>query len=163
MQEIMVKIDNSPKLDFANVLITPKRSTLNSRKEVNLEREFKFSHGQTWSGVPIMAANMAVTGTFGVYEVLKQFKMLTCLQKFYTLEDFQEYTKDHELDPEYFIVSTGIRENDYENLCNICDNIKTSGFVLMLRMDISRTCLFLQEGSYSISQPYYYCGECCNI
>ena len=125
MQEIMVKIDNSPKLDFANVLITPKRSTLNSRKEVNLEREFKFSHGQTWSGVPIMAANMAVTGTFGVYEVLKQFKMITCLQKFYTLEDFQEYTKDHELDPEYFIVSTGIRENDYENLCNICDNIKT--------------------------------------
>jgi GMP reductase len=122
----MVKIDFTQKLDFHNVLITPKRSTLNSRKEVDLEREFKFHCGQTWKGVPIMAANMATTGTFGVYEVLSTYKMLTCLHKFHTLSDFTEYkNQGGTLNPEYFVVSTGIRENDFENLCEICDTIES--------------------------------------
>jgi len=35
-------IDREKKLDFSDVLIRPKRSTLRSRKEVDLNREFKF-------------------------------------------------------------------------------------------------------------------------
>ena len=37
-----MRIDNEIKLDYQDVLLRPKRGTLNSRKEVNLEREFTF-------------------------------------------------------------------------------------------------------------------------
>jgi len=35
-------IDNEIKLDYKDVLIRPKRSTLTSRKEVELNRRYKF-------------------------------------------------------------------------------------------------------------------------
>ncbi len=60
-----MRIEEDIKLDFRDVLIRPKRSTLSSRKEVDLERQYHFKHsGQTWSGVPIMASNMDGVGTF---------------------------------------------------------------------------------------------------
>ena len=49
-----MKIIADEKLDFSDVLIRPKRSTLYSRSMVSLERTIKFPHsGQTWTGVPI--------------------------------------------------------------------------------------------------------------
>ena len=81
----MNKIEYGLKLDFSNVLIRPKRSTINSRSQVNLEREFKFKYSPlTWNGVPIISANMDTTGTFEVYEVLSEYRILTALNKFYT-------------------------------------------------------------------------------
>ena len=54
-----MRIEEDLKLGFKDVLIRPKRSTLKSRSDVELEREFTFKHsGLTWSGVPIIAANM---------------------------------------------------------------------------------------------------------
>ncbi len=86
----MVKIEEDIKLDFCDVLIKPKRSTLSSRSEVDLEREFTFAHStQKWTGVPIIAANMDTTGTFEVYNVLSKHKMITCFNKFYTIQDYQ--------------------------------------------------------------------------
>ena len=53
------------KLDFANVLIRPKRSTLKTRSAVTLERSLTFKHSKrTFTGIPIIAANMDTTGTF---------------------------------------------------------------------------------------------------
>tara|TARA_B100001287_G_C22631450_1_gene505374 strand:- start:277 stop:1326 length:1050 start_codon:yes stop_codon:yes gene_type:complete len=122
----MVKIDYQPKLDFNQVLITPKRSTINSRKDVDIYRKFTFKNGQTWSGVPIMCANMATTGTFEVYNILSQYCMLTCLHKFYTPEDFVNYENEHgPLNKDYFIVTTGIKDSDFENLEKICSTIET--------------------------------------
>lgn len=55
----MPRIEDDVKLDFKDVLIRPKRSTLKSRSQVSLERTFTFKHSNyTWTGVPIMAANM---------------------------------------------------------------------------------------------------------
>lgn len=57
----MPRIDTDTKLDFKDVLIRPKRSTLKSRSEVDLDRTFIFKHSNyTWTGVPVMAANMFV-------------------------------------------------------------------------------------------------------
>ena len=39
-----MKIESDQKLDFNNVLIRPKRSTISSRSQVNLERTFSFPH-----------------------------------------------------------------------------------------------------------------------
>ena len=118
-----MKIDYTPQLDFNNVLIRPKRTILNSRSQVDMEREFKFPHSkQVWKGVPIIAANMDTTGTFGVYDVLSQYKMITCLHKFYTLEDYNSYC--HKLDPNYFMISTGIDFDRIGELTNILDATK---------------------------------------
>ncbi len=49
-----MRIEEDLKLGFKDVLIRPKRSTLKSRSDVELERQFTFKHsGQSWSGVPI--------------------------------------------------------------------------------------------------------------
>ena len=116
----MTKIEFGTKLDFNNVLIRPKRSTLKSRSDVNLERTFKFKNSSlTWSGVPIMSANMDTTGTFEVYDVLSKYKIITVLHKFYTLNEYKN--KKDTLDPEYYAVSSGISDKDYEKLVEIME------------------------------------------
>lgn len=124
----MTIIDSDPKLDFHNVLIRPKRSTINSRSQVDLTRKFTFRNAKnvSWEGVPVIAANMATTGTLEVYEVLKTYKMITALHKFYTLEDLKNYqeTNGVTLDPNYFMISTGMSDANYENLCNIINNME---------------------------------------
>jgi GMP reductase len=77
-----MRIENEILLDFSDVLIRPKRSTLTSRKEVNLGRSYTFKHSKyTWYGIPIMAANMDGVGTIAMADVLTQFSMFTCLTK----------------------------------------------------------------------------------
>ena len=78
-----MRIEEDVKLDFGDVLIRPKRSTLVSRKNVILDREFKFKHSKNiWKGVPIVASNMDHTGTIAMAHVLMEFPMLTALCKF---------------------------------------------------------------------------------
>ena len=81
-----MRILDDVKLDFSDVLIKPKRSTLISRKEAILTRKFKFRHSKhIWEGIPIMASNMDHTGTHDMNSVLVEYDMLTALCKF---EDF---------------------------------------------------------------------------
>jgi GMP reductase len=120
-----MKIDYNPQLDFSNVLIRPKRTTISSRAQVNLERTFSFPNTTiTWTGVPIIASNMDTTGTFEVYDVLSKYKMLTCFNKFYTQEDFAERMKEKMLNPEYFMLSCGIGEGTIET---VTDLVKITG------------------------------------
>ena len=79
-----MRIVDDVKLDFSDVLIRPKRSTLRSRKNANLERTFRFKNSnQSWTGVPIIAANMDHTGTWPMNKALVEFGMLTAICKFY--------------------------------------------------------------------------------
>lgn len=123
-----MKIETELKLDFGNVLIRPKRSTISSRSEVSLTRHIhKFPHSTaTWDGVPVMAANMDTIGTFDVYDVLVQHKIITCLHKFYTVEDFIE--RKGTLDVDYFAVSTGISDADMEKMVAFKENEATFQF-----------------------------------
>ena len=116
-----MKIENDLKLDFNSVLIRPKRTTLNSRSEVNLFREFKFPHSNIcWKGIPIVASNMDTTGTFGVFNILSKFKMLTCLNKFITDSEYvQALVGNDNLDPNLFMISTGISESDFKRLVEV--------------------------------------------
>ena len=78
-----MRIEEDVKLDFGDVLIRPKRSTLVSRKNAVLERTFRFKHSNdTWTGIPIVASNMDHTGTIAMEHVLQEQKMLTALCKF---------------------------------------------------------------------------------
>ena len=78
----VMRIEDEVKFDYCDVLIRPKRSTLNSRKDVELTREFKFRNGKSWEGVPIVAANMDTIGTIEMGQVLCKHNMLTCLSKY---------------------------------------------------------------------------------
>ena len=79
-----MRIVDDVKLDFSDVLIRPKRSTLESRKNAKLERTFRFKHSkQSWTGVPIIAANMDHTGTWPMNKALVEFGMLTAICKFW--------------------------------------------------------------------------------
>ena len=81
-------IDNEVKYDFSDVLIKPKRSYYTSRKEVDLEREFKFKWSKiVWKGIPVVASNMDTVGTVSTAKILGKYNILTCLHKFHTAED----------------------------------------------------------------------------
>ena len=106
-----MKIESDIKLDFNDVLIRPKRSTLESRSDINLEREFKFPHStQIWKGVPIIASNMDTVGTVKMYESLKEKNILTCFHKFLDVNEYPENDRNK------YIVSIGIRDEDFNKL-----------------------------------------------
>ena len=73
-----MRIEEELKLDYSDVLFRPKRSTLKSRKDVNLLRTYRFKYSKNeWSGIPIMAANMDGVGELGVAEKLNEYGTAT--------------------------------------------------------------------------------------
>ena len=86
-----MKIEDDVKLDFADVLIRPKLSNLDSRSKVDVERTFKFKlpGGEfVWSGVPIVAANMDTVGTFEMANSLADYGAMCAIHKYYSEEDW---------------------------------------------------------------------------
>ena len=116
-----MRIEYDIKLGFKDVMIRPKRSTLQSRSQVNLEREFKFLHSpHTWKGIPIMAANMDTVGTFNMALALAEKKLFTAIHKHYTIEQWIEFTnKAPQGIEDYVAISTGIGTADAEKLAAI--------------------------------------------
>jgi len=111
-----MRIERDLKLTFDDVLIRPKRSTLVSRSDVNLVREFKFRHAKgTWTGIPIVAANMDTTGLFSIARVLQGHKMLTCTQKFYSTREFSEAWEE-EVEPACIAVTCGSTVESFDLL-----------------------------------------------
>ena len=79
-----MRIEEEVKLDYSDVLFRPKRSTLSSRKDVDLNRTYKFRYSNNeWTGIPIMAANMDGVGTFEMADELAKLNIFTCLVKTY--------------------------------------------------------------------------------
>ena len=111
-------------LDFKDVLVVPRFSKLNSRQQVNLERRLHFQNRGEWTGIPIIAANMTTTGTREVYRILSQYKIITAFHKFYTLQDYEVMMHEINLNPDYFMISTGITDADLENLDKIIKSPK---------------------------------------
>jgi GMP reductase len=123
-----MRIEDEIKLDFRDVLIRPKRSTLSSRKEVNLNRTYKFKHsGREWTGIPIMAANMDGVGTFDMTSALYKHSMFTCLVKSYSLEDF--VNKQEIAYGNYCAVSSGTSDKDWSKLQQILNTFPEFHFI----------------------------------
>lgn len=118
----MSKITQTFALDFKDVLIKPKPTVVFSRKMVNLNRHLSFKHSTTeWEGVPFIVSNMDTTGTLEVHRVISEYRGLTALHKFYTVDDLNaEFERNN--DVHYWnnvILSTGITDTDKERLDNI--------------------------------------------
>ena len=113
-----MRIERDVKLDYSDVLFRPKRSTIGSRKDVTLERTYTFRNSKhTYTGIPIMAANMDGVGTISMAEALHKHNLFTCLVKSYDTEDLNELVKNTGGD--CFAVSSGTSQADFENLTKI--------------------------------------------
>jgi GMP reductase len=113
-----MRLEEDMKYDYKDVLIRPKRSTLGSRKEVDLSRGFTFRNYKSdqekhYRGVPIMAANMDGVGTFEMADQLATGGIFTCLKKTYTIVDLIEYFNGDEERKENVALSIGITSSDY--------------------------------------------------
>ncbi len=87
-------ISEDIKLDYSDVLIRPKRSTLTSRYDVDMTRTHKFVHSKKeWTGIPIMASNMDTVGTPEMHSVLSEHKMITCPARHYLKKDITAFGK----------------------------------------------------------------------
>jgi GMP reductase len=123
-----LRIEEDIKLDFKDVLIRPKRSVISSRKEVDLNRTYKFKHsGYRWTGVPVMAANMDGVGTLAMAHALYQHRMFTCLVKNITTEYFDTTLQD--IGHDHFAVSTGTSERDFQRLSSIVNQHEGIKFI----------------------------------
>ena len=152
-----MQIENEVKLDYDNVLIRPKRSTLESRKEVDLERVIYFRNYNPnfdtderpvgYRGIPIMAANMDGVGTLEMADTLALLNIATCLKKTYSVNELVEYF-DRDIDgddlPEgmavgqrqcYVAMSIGCTNEDYEKFRNVYE--LASGGVHILNVDVA--------------------------
>ncbi len=112
-----MRIEEDVKLDFKDVLIRPKRSTLASRKEVDISREFPFRwSNRTFSGVPIIAANMDGVGTMAMAKAFAKMGhgMTVALHKHYPLDDLLKFYKDHGSKNVWY--SIGVSEADEKKL-----------------------------------------------
>jgi len=136
-----MRIETESKLDFKDVLFKPKRSTLTSRKEVDLNRDFKFPHSnRVWSGVPIVAANMDTVGTIEAGKVLSQNNMLTCLHKHYTEDEYVDlynwvYANQGSTYASYWAYSMGISDEEFARLESV--QKKTSGKITTICIDVA--------------------------
>lgn len=116
-------IEESIKLDFKDVLIRPKRSTLTSRAEVNISREFVFHNSrQKYHGIPIIAANMDTTGTFEMARALGRHGLSTALHKHYSEDDlvtFFRSLQEDGLSSSTAFYSMGIGKADHEKFTSV--------------------------------------------
>lgn len=135
----MTQIIEETQLDFCDVMIKPKRSTLNSRSEVDVYRDYKLKwSNRTINGNGLMVANMASTGTFKMAKVMQYNKMFCCLQKHYTYEELYDFLTENNYSAKtfddricgnkYVFISSGIKDEDYTKVSKIlntklCNNL----------------------------------------
>jgi len=129
-----MRIEEDIKLDYADVLFRPKRSTLSSRKDVELQRTYKFKYSNhQWKGVPIMAANMDGVGEIEVAKNLATFEIMTCLTKQHDLKIIKRNSSVKGIH-KHLILSTGTSNEDYKRLNEI---LKECSFFEFICIDIA--------------------------
>jgi len=129
-----MRIEEDIKLDYADVLFRPKRSTLSSRKDVELKRSYKFKYSNHhWSGIPIIAANMDGVGEIEVAKNLAKFEIMTCLTKQHDIKVIKRNSNIKDIHKN-LILSTGTSKEDYKRLNDI---LKEYSFFEFICIDIA--------------------------
>ena len=129
-----MRIEEDIKLDYSDVLFRPKRSTLHSRKEVELKRTYKFKYSNNeWSGIPIMAANMDGVGELEVAKHLSDFEMMTSLTKQHDTKIIKRCSYIKSVYP-HIALSTGTSDKDFKRIKEI---LKEFSFFQFICIDIA--------------------------
>ena len=114
----MTQILHEINLDYSDILIRPKMGiNLNSRKDVNLSRVFKFKHGQTRTGLGVFNANMATVGNFAVAKKLLGRGMFATLHKHYSGDEmggFLNQCRRENIPTDNLFITIGLKNIDDE-------------------------------------------------
>ncbi|MDD5177139.1 MAG: GMP reductase [Sterolibacterium sp.] len=114
-----MRIEQDVKLDFKDVLIRPKRSTLTSRAEVDISRDFVFLHSRRkYRGIPIIAANMDTTGTFEMARALAAHQLSVALHKHHGEAELLAFFAEQPPTPTAFY-SMGINQLDFDKFARV--------------------------------------------
>ena len=131
-----MRIENEILLDYSDVLIRPKRSTLTSRKDVDLTRKFVFRNytpdfpenieDEDYHGIPIMASNMDGVGTFAMATELAKQGIFTCLVKTYSKEELTDFFNNANHDITSSVaMSVGTSNTDYDKFVQVYARVGT--------------------------------------
>ena len=122
----MQKIINETKLDFDDVLIRPKRSTLKSRSEVCVSRNFYFKYSpRELICTPIMVANMDTVGTIEMGKTLAEHQAITCLHKHYSPAHYISlFTNPDIVNKQLIFYSVGTGNKDIEKMTEVFNQIR---------------------------------------
>lgn len=128
----MPNIINEIKLDFKDVLLRPKRSTIKSRNDVNLYRNITFRNSkQTYNGIPVMASNMDTVGTFNVAKALSKNGLFTCIHKYYTVDEWRNFASENPDCLQNIAASSGMSDADFVKLSEILNAIPGVTFICL--------------------------------
>ena len=135
-----MRLDNEIKLDYKDVLLKPKRSTLSSRRDVEMTRSFTFRNsGETYECCPIIASNMDGVGTFSMAKVIQEYKMMTTITKTTTLEQWKKAVGEG-IKLKYLSVCTGtgkLWDDDAEDYSTMQKVLKSYPDVKFITIDVA--------------------------
>lgn len=106
-------------LDYKDVLLRPKRSTLKSRSEVDLNRSFRFRSGREWTGVPLIVANMDTVGTFKMAIEMAKHGAIVAIHKHYTVDEWKSFVAQNPSVAKNVCASAGTSQTDMRKLDEI--------------------------------------------
>ena len=119
-----MQIINETQLDFSDVLIKPRRSSIDSRSKVDITREYKFK----WcpyviKGTGIMQANMGTIGNFEVSRMMLDNGLFACLHKHHNINEligfYKELIKRGDDTWRRCLLGIGLRDNGIDKLRQI--------------------------------------------
>ena len=135
-----MRLDNEVKLDYKDVLLKPKRSTLSSRRDVEMTRSFTFRNsGETYECCPIIASNMDGVGTFSMAKVIQEYKMLTTITKTTTIEQWRKAVGEG-IKLKYLSVCTGtgkLWDDNAEDYTTMQEVLKSFPDVKFITVDVA--------------------------
>ena len=135
-----MRINYDAKLNFEDVLLQPKRSTLTSRKDVDMTRKFTFRNSKkVMNFTPIFASNMDGVGTFSMAKVLQEYKMMTTITKTTTPEQWRKAVGSG-VRLQSVSVCTGtnkVFDDDAEDYRNMQEVLKSFPDVKMITIDVA--------------------------
>lgn len=146
----MSTVDTNVSLDYSDVLIVPKTSNINSRKDVDITKVYNFKWGaKPIEGCGVVAANMGTTGTMEMAREFQKHHMFCALHKHYTEEQLIEFLENNKKEfgnNDYIFISTGLRKDDFAKLVKVmktglCNNIcldAPNGYIPAFKTHLNR-------------------------
>ena len=132
-----MRIENEIELDYSDVLIKPRRSTIASRKDADITREYKFKwSGKVVKGTGIMQANMGTIGNFEVSRKMLNAGLFACLHKHHNVEDLIEFYRTLVDEHDTYLrclLAVGLKDNGVEKVREIK---RALGITVSVRLDV---------------------------
>ena len=133
-----MQILEKTELDFSDVLIKPRRSTIESRKDADIKREYKFKwYPKTIMGTGIIQANMGTIGNFEVSKKMLKSGLFACLHKHHDVDSLVEFYGNLTLsEMQRCFLSIGLKDNGLDKVRKINKELFTLGFDMSICIDV---------------------------